>query len=311
MSRTSIDSQSALRIRIPATTANLGAAFDAVGLALQLYLRLEVRRLAGGDSRIEFSGKDAALVPTGAGNLIWRVMADTAGRKGESLPPFALTVRNEIPITKGLGSSATACLAGAAAADFLCRLELSQDELLGIASAWEGHPDNVAPSLLGGLVSSVSGEKILCSRAAFPESWTVVAVTPDFELETRKARAALPPQVPHADAVFNVQRAAFLVSQILQGRREGLREAMRDRLHQPYRSPLLPGLEEVLAMEDSEGLLGVALSGAGPTVIAFADARAAEIGERIRAAFARRNLASEVRLLKADSRGMIREEAVP
>ena len=165
----------------------------------------------------------------------------------------------------------------------------------------------MAPSLHGGLVASIGGETILCSRAAFPESWTVVAATPEFELETKRARAALPREIAHADAVFNVQRAAFLMAQIVQGRGEGLREAMRDRLHQPYRSALLPGLAEILELEDCEGLLGVALSGAGSTVIAFTDSHAEEAGEKMRAIFARHGLKSMVRLLRADNVGMARE----
>src|SRR6266581_3673200 len=179
------------RIRVPASTSNLGAAFDAVGLALQLYL--------------------------------------------------------------------------------------TRPQLLEIATAREGHPDNVAPALMGGLVASISGEKILCARTDFPADWTVVAVTPHFELETKRARAALPELVLHRDAVYNVQRAAFLMAQLTRGCREGVREAMRDRLHQPYRSPLLPGLQEILGMEELEGLIGVALSGAGSTVVALADGNESEI----------------------------------
>ena len=131
-----------------------------------------------------------------------------------------------------------------------------------------------------------------------------MAVTPEFELETKRARAVLPDHVSFSDAVFNVQRAAFLMAQVVQGRRDGVREAMADRLHQPYRSDLLPGLDEILDMSDRPGLIGVALSGAGSTVVAFADSSAVEIGESIRAVFARHGLASEVRLLKADNLGL-------
>jgi homoserine kinase len=292
------------RIRVPASTSNLGAAFDAVGLALRLYLTVEVSRLEAGISLMEFAGQDAHLVPADHTNLIWRTMAEVAAAEGVGLPPFVLKVANQIPITKGLGSSASAILAGAAAAGFLCRLQLTSERLLGIAAALEGHPDNVAPALYGGLVASISGERILCSRSEFPEDWTVVAVTPDFELETKRARAVLPDRVPHKDAVYNVQRAAFLMAQLIQGRKEGLREAMADALHQPYRSGLLPGLGEVLALPPRAGLLGAALSGAGSTVIAFADSRANEIGEEIRSIFARHGLSSQVRLLRADNEGL-------
>ncbi len=293
-----------IRIRVPATTANLGAAFDAVGLALRLYLTVEVRPLDIGPSRLEFKGEGQESIPVDSSNLIWRVMERVAAGYEKRLPPFQMRIENEIPVTKGLGSSATACVSAVAAADFLCGLLLQPEDLLAAAVAEEGHPDNVAPALYGGLVASICAGKILCSRSEFPASWTVVAVTPDMELATSDARSVLPHQVPFGDAVFNVQRAAFLMAQVVQGRREGVRQAMADRLHQPYRSALVPGLKEILELDDHDGLIGVALSGAGSTVIAFADARAEEIGAEMAAIFQLHGLASTVRLLKADNRGL-------
>jgi homoserine kinase len=296
-----------LRIRVPASTANLGAAFDAVGLALQLYLKLEMHELGEGPSRLEFIGEDAHLIPTDESNLIWRTMSEIAEESGCRLPYFAIRAENEIPITKGLGSSASARLAAAAAVNFFCNLNWESEKLLEIAVALEGHPDNVAPSLYGGLVASISDDKILCSKSDFPSDWTAVTVTPDFELETELARSVLPSQVPRKDAIYNVQRTAFLMAQLVQGKREGLREAMSDRLHQPYRSELLPGLKEVLDMEYCEGLLGVALSGAGSTVVAFADSNEAAVGARIADIFKSHGLKSQTRFLKADNTGLVLE----
>ncbi len=293
-----------IRIRIPATTSNLGPAFDAIGLALQLYLHVEVSRRDDLLSCMEFVGEDQHLVPTDETNLVWQAMERMARAHGRRLPPFVMRVENEIPITKGLGSSAAACLSAAAAADFLCGLVLPCEEWLRFASELEGHPDNAAPALYGGLVASISGETLLCSPAPFPLHWTIVAVTPDFELETKKARAALPAAVSHGDAVFNVQRTAFLMSQLIQGKSEGLREAMSDRLHQPYRSPLMPGLEKILTMAQTDGLIGVALSGAGSTVIAFADSNEREIASQISRIFAEHGLKARERLLKADNSGL-------
>jgi homoserine kinase len=301
-------SRRAARIRVPGSTSNLGAAFDAVGLAVELYLTVDIRETDVRQPCIEVAGDDARLIPRDESNLIWRIIHETAASRSAVPPPFALRIDNRIPITKGLGSSAAACLAGVAAANFLCGLGLTREMLLDDAVRREGHPDNVAPALYGGLVASIAGETILCSRSVFPRSWSVVAVTPDFELETKRARAVLPAQISREDAIYNVQRAAFLMSQMVQGRPDGLREAMRDRLHQPYRAPLLPGLDEILAMETSHGLLGVALSGAGSTVVAFADARGQEIGDRMRAIFLRHGLAAEVRILKADNCGLQIEE---
>ena len=297
-----------LNIRIPASTSNLGSAFDAVGLALQLYLSVIVRKLERAPSSIEFQGQGERLVPRDNKNLIWSVMDDVARRKGQQLPPFSICVKNEIPIARGLGSSAAACLAGITAADYLCSLNLNDEDVLELATAFEGHPDNVAPALFGGLVASIGGDKILCSRSEFPSGWKVVIVTPDFALETKLARSVLPSKVPHHDAIFNVQRAAFLMAQLVQGRREGVREAMNDQLHQPYRSSLIPGFPEILAMEPCEGLIGIALSGAGSSVVAFADARAQEIADRIRSIFVRHGLSAEARLLNADTRGLVLQE---
>ncbi len=293
-----------IRIRIPATTSNLGPAFDAVGLALQLYLHVEVSRCDDRQSSMEFAGEDRHLVPKNETNLVWQAMERMAGSYGRRLPPFVMRVENEIPITKGLGSSAAACLAAAAAGDFLCGLALPCEEWLRFASEMEGHPDNAAPALYGGLVASISGETLVCSQAPFPAHWTVVAVTPEFELETKKARAALPAEVSHSDAVFNVQRTAFLMFQLIQGNTDGVREAMSDRLHQPYRSPLMPGLTEILAMGRTDGLIGLALSGAGPTVIAFADSNERGIASQISRIFARHGLKAKERLLKADNAGL-------
>src|SRR5262245_59379870 len=301
------DARRRARIRVPASTSNLGSAFDAVGLALRLYLRLTVEELPAGPSRLVFRGRDAALVPGDESNLIWRTMTEVAESRGRQLPPFLLQVDNEIPIERGLGSSASAALAAVAAADFLSDLALDPSEILALATAIDGHPDNVAPALPGGLVASISGQPILTARLPFPAGWTVVAVTPDFVLSTRQARAVLPESVLHRDAVFNVQRAAFLMAQLGRGSREGVREAMRDRLHQPYRSPLVPGLEQILALDGIDGLIGVALSGAGPTVMAFADAHAGELGERMRGILAGQGVKSEVRLLECDLAGLVYE----
>ena len=293
------------KIRVPATTSNLGSGFDAVGLALQLYLVVEISEIESGPRRLEVSGVDTHLIPTDESNLVWQTMSAVAQLKGKSLPDFLLRIENQIPIAKGLGSSAAAILAGAAAANFLCRLDLERESLLEIAAEREGHPDNAAPALMGGLVVSMGGQRTLSSKSRFPQEWTVVAVTPDYELPTKKARAVLPEQIPYRDAVFNVQRAAFLMAQLAQGRREGLREAMKDRLHQPYRCSLLPGLAEILDLKDTRGMIGVALSGAGSTVIAFADSHAEEIGEEIRGVFSRHHLTATVRLLKADDEGLV------
>jgi homoserine kinase len=289
---------------VPASTSNLGPAFDAVGLAVQLYLTVEVRTLNEGPCSIAVSGEDTHLIPTDESNYIWRNMVEIAGDEGRSLPYFSLNIDNQIPISKGLGSSSSALLSAAAAVGCLCGLNWDRDKLIEIGTAREGHPDNVCPSVLGGLVASIFGEKILCSRSEFPQDWTVIAVTPDLELSTEFARSILPAEISRKHAIYNVQRTAFLMAQLVRGRSEGLREAMSDVLHQPYRSDLIPGLKEVLSIAPREGLLGIALSGAGSSVIAFADSHEAEIGRAICGIFASSGLSSQARLLKADNVGL-------
>lgn len=291
-------------IRVPSSTSNLGPAFDAVGLALNLYLTVSVHPIESGPCRFEYSGEDAHLIPADNSNLIWRSMVRFAEGTGVRLPPFSLRVDNQIPIGRGLGSSAAALLASAAAASWLCQLGWNNERLLEVVAAVEGHPDNVAPSLWGGLVASISGETTLCSKSEFPAAWTVVAVIPDRGIETTAARSILPEQVPRRDAVYNIQRTAFLMAQLVQGRREGLRAAMSDVLHQPYRADLMPGLKEALAIESLPGLLGVAVSGAGSGVIAFADSNEIEIGARISDVFQEHGVSTQVRLLKADNDGI-------
>lgn len=299
-----IGKTSRVRIRVPASTSNLGPAFDALGLAVRLYLTVEVCELENGPSRIAVSGEDLHLIPSNDTNYIWRSMVELAGEQGCTLPHFSLNINNQIPISKGLGSSACALLSAAAAVSCLCGLNWGSEKLIEIGTAREGHPDNVCPSVLGGLVASICADKILWTRAEFSEEWTVIAVTPELELSTEVARSVLPVEIPREKAVYNIQRTAFLLAQLVRGRREGLREAMSDALHQPYRSGLIPGLKEVLSMENREGLLGIALSGAGSSVIAFADSHEAEIGDAIRDIFQKHNLSSRVRLLKPDNTGI-------
>jgi homoserine kinase len=296
-----------MRIRVPASTSNLGPAFDAVGLALQLYLSVEVQALDKGPSHMEVSGEDAHLIPAESANLIWHTMKELAGEAGSRLPFFVLKIENQIPVSKGLGGSAAALLVAAAATSFLCGFGWGAEKLLEIVAKREGHPDNAAPSLWGGLVASIQDQKILCSKLKFPSKWTVVSVTPNLEVPTKIARSVLPGRIARQDAIYNIQRTAFLIAQLIEGRGEGLREAMSDLLHQPYRYKLVPGLEEILSMEDRQGLLGIALSGAGPTVVAFADSHEAEIAASISDIFKSHGLSAQSRLLKADNTGLVIE----
>ena len=294
-------------VRVPASTSNLGAGFDCFGLALQLYLTVSATVV---DSTLKCNirfgpGKENANLPQTAENLIYRAMSYVAGRERLTLPPVDLLVDNEIPISRGLGSSATAIVAGIKLCELLCEHPLTNDKVLHYATEFEGHADNVAASLLGGfVVTCISRQgEIVVVKKEWPAEIKIVIVAPDSPLETRLARAALPRHVNHVDAVFNLQRAALFNAALTEHRYDLLWEAMQDRLHQEKRQSLVPGLAEALATPPMPGLLGLALSGAGPSVLALAQNNSAEIGKAIAQCFKRHGIYSSVRQLEIDSTG--------
>lgn len=250
-------------VTVPATTANLGPAFDCLALALSLRNRVTISPARRWQVTVE--GEGAGLLPEDESSLVVQAMAHLARAVDKPLPPLQLLQHNEIPVGSGLGSSAAAVLAGMLAADALLESHLPQPEILALATELEGHGDNVAAALYGGLVL-VAGEEIVrlpCAPLA------AVVVLPAVTLSTRAARAALPAAVPLADAVFNVGQTGLLLHALAQGDQAQLARAMADRLHQPYRAPLIPGLDNALAAARAAG--GAAcLSGAGPSLIAFA-----------------------------------------
>jgi len=277
-----------IRVRVPATSANLGPGFDALGLALRLYNTLE---LWDADApAIEVEGEGAGTLPRDPSHLAYRAARAVVKRAGRAArrPPeaFGIRQRNHIPLARGLGSSAAAIVGGAVAANARLGGPLGLQALLDLAAELEGHPDNVAPALLGGFVACAatpSGVRWL--RLASPSLAAVLAV-PECAVSTVEARRLLPAEVPFADAVFNVSRTALLVGALSAGRTDLLAEATEDRLHQPYRAALVPGLAEVLAAARRAGAWGAVLSGSGPSVLAFGDAPGigAAMAEAFRAA---------------------------
>lgn len=255
-------------VKAPASTANLGPGFDAIGLALDLWNEITIDT-AGEPGAIINEGSEAALLD-GRENLTLRAMHTLADEAGCDLPPFALCARTEIPVARGLGSSAAALVAGLVAANRLLDLELSDDDLYAVAWRIEGHGDNVGAALFGGAVLAVPNLR----RAVhlWPgEGFGVTAVVfiPHATGATWAARAALPATVPHADATFNVLAAAGLAMGLKLGDRALIGASMHDRLHEPYRARLYPHLDPMRAAAREAGALGAALSGAGPTVIAL------------------------------------------
>jgi homoserine kinase len=298
----------AFEVRVPASTSNLGAGFDCLGLALQLYLTVSATVAEDSNLKcnIRFSpGRENVNLPRTAENLIYRAMSYAAGLEGLTLPQVDLLIDNEIPISRGLGSSAAAIVAGIKLCELLCQCPLSNDKVLHYATEFEGHADNVAASLLGGFVVTCISRRgqIIALKRDWPKNIRVVIVSPNTPLETRLARTALPRHVNHVDAVFNLQRAALFNAALTEDRHDLLWEAMQDQLHQKKRQTLMPGLAEALAIPQMPGLLGLALSGAGPSVLALAEGNLERIGEAIASCFIRCGTRTIIRQLGIDKEG--------
>jgi len=255
------------RLCVPASSANLGPGFDALGLALNLHL---ICTTSPSDVlRVTSSGIDASDIPQDESNLIWQTALGVASAQQRELPPIHLEIQNEIPIGKGLGSSAAALTAGVVLANLLLDLNWSRHRILDEAACIEGHPDNVSACVLGSIVaSSMDGSGTHAVRVDLPASYGVAVVVPDFMLPTSRARSVLPQSYCREDVVFNVQRSALLIAALFTGNTDSFSAALEDRLHQPYRAPLIPGFSEMLHLRKA-GLLGCALSGAGPSVLVF------------------------------------------
>lgn len=280
-------------VRVPASSANLGPGFDAVALALGLYL--ECRFRASHRFRMVIAGRDADLIPIDDTNLIWRTVVQTARAAGCEMPPVEIEITNEIPVGKGLGSSAAALVAGLVIADRLLRLNWTRERILDEAARMEGHPDNASACVLGSLVvSAIAADgRTRAVRLEMPNEFGVAAVVPDYQLPTAKMRAVLPEFYSSADTIFNVQRAALLVAALSTGDRGAFPTALEDRIHQPYRSGVVPGLDEILNLR-APGLLGCTLSGAGPSVLVFFENGSEGTAELARQVFQRQGLGAEV-----------------
>jgi homoserine kinase len=297
-------------VRVPASSANLGAGFDCFGLALELFLTVgaTVHSEPGARSEARTSGVDGSetLPSAPEENLILRAMQHAAERHGVHLPPVHLSVQNQIPIAGGLGSSAAAIVAGTALGFAVCGKKLTEENALRLAAEMEQHADNVGAALLGGLVVSfvAAGGNVVALRKKWPKKIRVIAITPKMTLQTAASRAALPQTIELAAGVHNLQRSALFLAALDARRYDLLWDAMQDRLHQSYRQALIPGLTEVLATSRMPGLLGVALSGAGPTVIALATSNFAQIGKALADHFERKGLSSTVRNLAVAQQGI-------
>lgn len=280
-------------VRVPASSANLGPGFDALGMAIGIYL--ECRFKPAARLCIHVTGRDADAIPTGAENLIWQTALRVASDVHRELPPIALEINNDIPLGKGLGSSAAALTAGVVIADQLLELGWKRWRVLDEAARIEGHPDNVAACVLGSIVASAidGGGVARAVRLELSPRFGAGIVVPDFVLPTSTARAVLPESYSRGDAIFNLQRSALLIAALASGVTAAFPTALEDRCHQPYRKHLVPGLDEVLRLR-APGLLGCALSGAGPSILVFYERGSEGVCDLVRQIFALHGHAAEL-----------------
>jgi homoserine kinase len=293
-------------VTVPASTSNLGPGFDCLGLALNLRneLTLELHDERGPAS-VEITGEGAKSLPRGEQNMLVKAARLILPRAFPGRLVFKSV--NRIPLARGLGSSAAAAVAGLwAGAHLFGTLRTSEDELEALAVSLEGHPDNVAPCVHGGLTASLTvNGRSRANRLNIHPSLSAVVCIPAFELSTKKARAALPKMVPLADAVYNSSRAILLARALRTGHTSHLADLMDDRLHQPYRAKLVPGLREALAAAVKAGAAGAALSGSGPSVFAFVEGdRAARVGAAMKRAFLKKRILSRWLPLEVDHHGV-------
>lgn len=296
-----------ITIKVPATSANLGPGFDALGLALDLWNVTTVTPAK--EFSVRVTGEGAGRLASGKNNLIIRAAQRLAERAGKSLPVFHAECVNQIPLSSGMGSSSAAIVTGLLAGNASLENPFSREEILNFACEMEGHPDNVAPAMLGGLVVSTTSYskgmeqgKVIARQIPIDMNMHITIVLPDFYLPTKQARAALPKKVSMKNAIHNISRTALVIEALRIGDLDLLGKVITDRLHQPYRLKLIPGAASAMEAAKEAGASAVALSGAGPSVIAFSTGEAG-IGESMKRAFETAGLKARIFRLGVSSRG--------
>ena len=290
-----------ITVSVPATTANLGPGFDCLGMALDVWNTVT---FTTGGSGFSIAGQGSDDLPVGQGNYISSAFSVPFAMTGEPVAEVGIVCRNSIPVGRGLGSSSAAVVAGVLAGNELCGSPFSREELLAMAADVEGHPDNVASAVLGGLQIVVNGsDGIIASSVPLPRGLDAVLFVPDQPVVTEEARSLLPREIDREDAVFNIGRVGLLVNALATGDLSLLRTATEDRLHQQAREKVFPAMKNILRAALDAGALGAFLSGSGSSVLAFADSRRMTIGYEMAEAASKSGVSGEFRVTRPSTEG--------
>lgn len=292
-----------VKVRIPATSANIGPGFDSLGLAVGLYNYVYMEYADG----LTVLSKDGADIPLDEENLVYQAARDLHQLCGKPFPGLSIQQLSHIPQTRGLGSSSACIIGGMVGANRLMGSPLSQDEIIDIAAVMEGHPDNTTPALIGGLVTAVlEDNRVHYVKQEIGSELKFAAIVPDFELRTSVARACLPESIPHTDGRYNLSRAALMAVSLYSGKYENLRVAAGDRLHQPYRLGFIPGAEQVMELCYGAGAYAAYISGAGSSLMAIFNDHVLDFEEKVRDGLDGMGLTAwELHILSIDNTGVV------
>lgn len=292
-----------VKIQVPATTANVGPGFDILGIALNLYNYIEID--LSESYEISFSGTEyKTSLSKSKNNLFYTSMAKVYEQFGLEMPNFKINIDVNIPLSRGLGSSSSAIVSGVVSANHFLGNKLNTNDLLKICNDIEGHPDNIAPCLLGGIViSAIENDNVITQKIQNKNQFKFIAVIPDFELSTKEARKALPEHITYADSIFNSSRLSMMIMALINGDNELLSMSLNDKLHQQYRGRFIKGFDEVINIAKESGAIGAVLSGAGPTILAITDKDENFIAQNIKNKWNDFGIKSRFEILEIDNRG--------
>lgn len=293
------------QVKVPASTSNLGPGFDSLSLALDLYNTFSFKEIEEG---VKIDADDSQL-PTDKTNLAYSSFLKLYEKAGIKPPGLEIKIDSKIPLAAGLGSSSTAIVGGLVAANKFLNDKYTNNDILNVATEIEGHPDNCAAALYGGMTISIETDcNVLVNKIKWPSKVSIIAITPEFKLETKKAREVLPCEISYKDSVFNVGRVSYLISCIVNENFNDFSEALKDKLHQPYRKPLIKGMDSVFDSALASGALGATISGAGPTLAIFSlnDSKKLEaIRKSVSKAWLDQGIKSDVRILNSSLDGAL------